>query len=589
MNIIPLRVALAQINVTVGDLEGNTQKILAYMQQAHEAGSHIVCTPELALTGYPPEDLLLKPGFVAAQLRKLDELINASRDLPGLTAVIGFVDRDHDIYNAAAIIHEGKLYGTYHKHYLPNYGVFDENRYFQSGRKAPIFLINGVHVGINICEDIWYPTGPMTLQGHAGAEVIVNINGSPYYAGKGIFREEMLATRAADNGVIVVYLNMVGGQDELVFDGDSMVFNEQGALIARAREFAEEMLIVDLDTASVFRSRLHDPRRRQERLQEDSHVVPIIKISDERSHESLLEPPIHPLGAPQRIEPKMEPLEEIYAALVLGTRDYVHKTGFKRALIGLSGGIDSSLTAAIAVDALGAENILGISMPSGYSSEGSKTDAQELAENLGIKFLTIPIEETFRTSLKMLKPAFGESDPGLAGENLQARIRGNILMSISNKFGAIVLTTGNKSEMATGYSTLYGDMAGGFAVLKDVLKTLVYELSVYRNTLGEKPVIPQTVIAKPPSAELRPEQKDIDSLPPYEVLDPILKAYAEDDRSFEEILAMGFERKTVERVMRLVDVSEYKRRQAPPGVKITTRAFGRDRRLPITNKFRDQG
>jgi NAD+ synthase (glutamine-hydrolysing) len=415
----------------------------------------------------------------------------------------------------------------------------------------------------------------------------VNINGSPYYAGKGTFREEMLATRAADNGVIVAYLNMVGGQDELVFDGDSMVFNEQGALIARAREFAEDMLIVDLDTASVFRSRLHDPRRRQERLREDPNVVPIIEISDERSQESLLVPPIHPLGAPQRIEPKMEPLEEIYAALVLGTRDYVHKTGFKKALIALSGGIDSSLTAAIAVDALGAENILGISMPSGYSSEGSKTDAQELAENLGVEFLTIPIEETFRTSLKMLKPAFGESDPGLAGENLQARIRGNVLMSISNKFGAIVLTTGNKSEMATGYSTLYGDMAGGFAVLKDVLKTLVYELSVYRNTLGEKPVIPQTVIAKPPSAELRPEQKDIDSLPPYEVLDPILKAYAEDDRSFEEILAMGFERKTVERVMHLVDVSEYKRRQAPPGVKITTRAFGRDRRLPITNKYRE--
>jgi NAD+ synthase (glutamine-hydrolysing) len=587
MNIIPLRVALAQINVTVGDLEGNTQKILAYMQQAYAAGSHIVCTPELALTGYPPEDLLLKPGFVAAQLRKLDELISASRDLPGLTAVIGFVDRDHDIYNAAAIIHEGKLYGTYHKHYLPNYGVFDENRYFQSGRKAPIFLINGVYVGINICEDVWYPTGPMTLQAHAGAEVIININGSPYYAGKGLFREEMLATRAADNGVIVVYLNMIGGQDELVFDGDSMVFNEQGGLIARAREFVEEMLLVDLDTASVFRSRLHDPRRRQERLQEDTHLVPIIKISDKRSHESLLEPPIHPLGAPQRIEPKMEPLEEIYAALVLGTRDYVHKTGFKKALIGLSGGIDSSLTAAIAVDALGSENILGISMPSGYSSEGSKTDARELAENLGIEFLTIPIEKTFRTSLEMLKPAFGESDPGLAGENLQARIRGNILMSISNKFGAIVLTTGNKSEVATGYCTLYGDMAGGFAVLKDVLKTLVFELCVYRNTLGEKPVIPQTVIEKPPSAELRPEQRDTDSLPPYEILDPILKAYAEDDRSFEEILAMGFDRKTVERVMRLVDLSEYKRRQAPPGVKITTRAFGRDRRLPITNRYRE--
>jgi len=589
MNIIPLRVALAQINVTVGDLEGNAEKMLVSMRQAHEAGAHIVCFPELALAGYPPEDLLLKPGFVADNLRKLDEMIDASRDLPGLTAVIGFVDRDQDIYNAAAIISEGRLCGTYHKHYLPNYGVFDENRYFQAGHKAPIFLINGVHVGVTICEDVWYPTGPMTLQVHAGAEVILNINGSPYYAGKGIFREEMLATRAADNSVIVAYLNMVGGQDELVFDGGSMVFNEQGALIARAKEFAEDMLIVDLDTASVFRSRLHDPRRRQERLQVDADVVPVITISDEPAQPSPSLVLLHPLGAPQRIEPKMERLEEIYAALVLGTRDYVRKTGFKQAIIALSGGIDSSLTAVIAVDALGAENVLGISMPSGYSSEGSKTDAQELAENLGIKFLTIPIEETFRTSLKTLQPALGEGDPGLAAENLQARIRGNILMTISNKLGPIVLTTGNKSEMATGYATLYGDMAGGFAVLKDVLKTLLYELAVYCKTLGDRPVIPQSVIDKVPSAELRPDQKDTDSLPPYDILDPILKAYVEDDRSFEELMAMGFERKTVERVMRLVDTSEYKRRQAPPGVKITTRAFGRDRRLPITNRYRETG
>src|SRR5438270_6335647 len=486
MNIIPLRVALAQINVTVGDLQGNKEKILAYMQQAHAAGSHIVCTPELALTGYPPEDLLLKPGFVAAQLHKLDELINASRDLPGLTAVIGFVDRDHDIYNAAAIIHEGKLFGTYHKHYLPNYGVFDENRYFQSGRKAPIFLINDVHVGVNICEDVWYPTGPMTLQAYAGAEVIININGSPYYTGKGTFRETMLATRAADNGVIVAYLNMVGGQDELVFDGGSMVFNEQGTLIARAKEFEEDMLIVDLDTASVFRSRLHDPRRRQERFQVTSDEVPIIPLPA-RDYPSRTEHSQVVLGAPQRIEPKMEYLQEIYAALVLGTGDYVRKTGFKKAIIGLSGGIDSSLTAVIAVDALGAENVLGISMPSGYSSQGSKTDAQQLAENLGIQFMTIPIEETFRAALKMLEPALGEGEQGLAAENLQARIRGNILMAISNKLGPIVLTTGNKSEMATGYSTLYGDMAGGFAVLKDVLKTLVYELCIYRNSLGNRP------------------------------------------------------------------------------------------------------
>lgn len=613
MNILPFRVALAQINVTVGDFEGNARKILDAMRQAHAAGVHVMCVPELALAGYPPEDLLLKPGFVADNLRKLHALIEASRDLPGLVSVIGFVDRDIDIYNAAAVISEGELAGVYHKHYLPNYGVFDENRYFQAGQKAPIFVINNVRVGVNICEDVWYPTGPMTMQAYAGAEVIININGSPYYAKKGTFRQEMMATRAADNGVIVVYLNMVGGQDELVFDGGSMVFNEQGTLIARAKQFTEDLLIVDLDTASVFRSRLHDPRRRQERLQVNAADVPVISVAPlsggytqyifpsanaadvpvipvatiALTPQKTLPIPIPVLEAPQRIEPKMSYLEEIYTALVLGTGDYVRKTGFKKAILGLSGGIDSSLTAVIAVDALGAENVLGISMPSGYSSEGSKTDAQELAEHLGIQYLTIPIEDTFRSSLKMLQPTLGEGDYGLAAENLQARIRGNILMTVSNKLGPIVLTAGNKSEMATGYSTLYGDMAGGFAVLKDVLKTLVYQLCIYRNSIGDKPVIPQAVIDKPPSAELRPDQKDVDSLPPYDMLDPILRAYAEEDRSFQEIVAMGHDKAIVERVMRLVDISEYKRRQAPPGVKITPRAFGRDRRLPITNKYRE--
>src|SRR5438067_692950 len=466
MNILPLRVALGQINVTVGDLEGNARKIRTAMQRAHDAGTHVVCFPELALTGYPPEDLLLKPGFVADNLRTLHELVQFSRGLQGLTSAIGFVDRDHDIYNAAAVLYEGRLVGVYHKHFMPNYGVFDENRYFSAGRTAPIFLLHDVHIGINICEDIWYPTGPLTKQAHAGAEVIININGSPYYAGKETFREEMIATRAADNGVIVVYINLVGGQDELVFDGGSMIFNEQGKLIARGKQFAEDLLIVDLDTASVFRSRLHDPRRRQERWQVTQDDVPILTI-DTRP----LTPPDNNtvvLGAPQRIEPKMGRLQEIYSALVLGTGDYIRKCGFRQAIIGLSGGIDSSLTAAIAVDALGAENVLGISMPSGYSSEGSKTDAQLLAENLGIQYMTIPIEETFRTSVKMMRPALGDEDTGLALENLQARIRGNILMTLSNKLGPIVLTTGNKSEMATGYSTLYGDMAGGLAVLKDV-------------------------------------------------------------------------------------------------------------------------
>ncbi len=589
MNIIPLRVALAQVNMTVGDLHGNQMKILKAMRQAHDVGAHIVCLPELALTGYPPEDLLLKPGFVADNQAALMELIVASRDLTGLTAVIGFVDRVHDIYNAAAIIHEGQLSGIYHKHYLPNYGVFDENRYFQAGRKAPVFLISGVHIGVNICEDIWYPTGPMTMQARAGAEVILNINGSPFHSEKSQFRQEMLATRAADNGVIVAYLNLVGGQDELMFDGGSMVFDAEGKLIARAKQFEEDMLIVDLDTASVFRSRLHDPRRRQERLLVNADDVPLHVISSQpvktpgmaRSEESIV------IGAPQRLEPTLSRVAEVYEALVMGTGDYVRKTGFKKALIALSGGIDSSLVAAIAADALGGENVLGVSMPSGYSSDGSRSDAQELAENLGIQFLTIPIEEIFRTSLAMMGPAIGEEDPGLAGENLQARIRGNILMTISNKLGPIVLTTGNKSEMAVGYCTLYGDMAGGFAVLKDTLKTLVYELCIYRNSISREPVIPQAVIDKPPSAELRPGQKDTDSLPPYDVLDPILRAYVEQDRSLEEIIAMGFDEATVQHVTRLVDLSEYKRRQSPPGVKITTRAFGRDRRLPITNRYRE--
>src|SRR5438105_4700942 len=475
MNILPLRVALAQVNVTVGDLEGNARKILTSMQQAYAAGAHIVCLPELALTGYPPEDLLLKPEFVADNLRQLHYLVSESDHMPELTAVVVFVDRDYDIYNAAAIINSGKLLGVYHKHYLPNYGVFDENRYFQAGRQAPICSINDVHVGVNICEDVWYPTGPMTMQAHAGAEVILNINGSPYYAGKETFRQEMLATRAADNSVIVVYLNMVGGQDELVFDGDSMVFNEAGTLIARAKEFEEDMLVVDLDTASVFRTRLHDPRRRQERLLLDKDQVPKITIYEEPSLTPAMAKTKIVLDAPQRTEPKMGRLQEIYSALVLCTGDYVRKNNFKQVIIGLSGGIDSSLTATIAVDALGAENVLGVSMPSGYSSQGSRTDAQELADNLGIHMLTIPIEDIFRTALKVLQPALGEGDPGIAAENLQARIRGNILMAISNKQNALVLTTGNKSEMATGYSTLYGDMAGGFAVIKDVLKTLVYE------------------------------------------------------------------------------------------------------------------
>ncbi len=594
-----LRIALAQINSVVGDLEGNVRLIWDYMAQASQAGANLVCFPELALTGYPPEDLLLKPGFVADNLRALDELVERSADYPSLTVVVGFVDREVDIYNAAAVIHNGRLAGVYHKQYLPNYSVFDEKRYFQAGTLSPVFEIDGVQVGVNICEDIWYPTGPTTLQAHAGAELLVNINASPYSAGKSEFREKMIATRAADNGLIVAYVNLVGGQDELVFDGSSIIFDQSGNLIARGKHCEEDLLLADLDIEAVFRTRLHDPRRRQERLAFTDGQVPHIKVT-ESAHDRLRQngrqgphPALESLQqadyaprTPARVEPRPEHVAEIYSALVLGTRDYVRKNGFTQVVIGLSGGIDSALTAAIAVDALGWQNVIGVSMPSRFSSEGSKNDAQLLAERLGIRYLTIPIEAPFSAMLETLEPVFAGTQPGLAEENIQARLRGNILMALSNKFGWLVLTTGNKSEMATGYATLYGDMAGGFAVLKDVFKTLVYELARYRNSWPSGWVIPQAIIDKEPSAELRPNQRDVDSLPPYPVLDPILRAYVEDDRTFEEMLEMGFESATVQKVMALVDKSEYKRRQAPPGIKITQRAFGRDRRLPLTSLYR---
>jgi NAD+ synthase (glutamine-hydrolysing) len=596
-----LRIALAQINAVVGDLEGNLRLILEGAEQAAQAGSDLVAFPELALTGYPPEDLLLKPGFVADNLRALDELVRRSADYPTLTIVTGFVDRQVDIYNAAAVIHNGRLAGVYYKQYLPNYGVFDENRYFQAGTLSPVFEINGVQVGVNICEDIWYPTGPATLQAYAGAEVLVNINASPYHAGKGEFREKMLATRAADNGLIVAYLNMVGGQDELIFDGNSVVFDQSGNLIARGKHCVEDLLLADLDVEAVFRTRLHDPRRRKERLEFTDGQVPRIIVTDQaddhpgqngrqRQHpaRASLERSDYSLRTPARIEPLPGRLAEIYQALVLGTRDYTHKNGFQQAVIGISGGIDSALTTVIAVDALGAEHVIGVSMPARYSSEGSKSDARELAGRLGIRLLTISIDDMFSAALEALAPAFAGTTPGLAEENIQARLRGTTWMALSNKFGWLVLTAGNKSEMATGYATLYGDMAGGFAVLKDVFKTLVYDLARYRNTLTPGGVIPQAILDKAPSAELRPDQRDVDSLPPYPILDPILRAYVEDDRTFEEMLALGFDAATVQKVMTLVDKSEYKRRQAPPGIKITQRAFGRDRRLPLTSAYRGQ-
>jgi NAD+ synthase (glutamine-hydrolysing) len=570
-----LRLAMAQINVVVGDIEGNAQKIIDWIDRARDADADIVTFPELALTGYPPEDLLLKPQFIDANLAALDKIISRTRDI---TAVIGFVDRKDDIFNAAAIVQNGKLVTAYHKIYLPNYGVFDEFRYFQPGKRCPVFQIGPATIGVSICEDIWYPDGPVFQQAlSGGAEIIINISSSPYHAGKRRWREQMLATRAADNTVVVAYSNLVGGQDELVFDGDSLVFDENGDLITRGKQFEEDLVVVDLDIESVFRRRLHDPRRRQQKLSETTSPEVFQLASRQRPHGAL-----SVTTQPESLAPDAE----IYQALVVGTRDYVVKNGFKKVVLGLSGGIDSALTACIAVDALGRENVVGVLMPSEFSSRGSIEDSEHLGKNLGIELLTIPITDVFHAFKGALKAGFKGAKPDVTEENLQARIRGTYLMSLSNKFGWLVLSTGNKSEVSSGYCTLYGDMAGGFAVLKDVMKTTVFRLAEHCNRLASRERIPRIIIDKPPSAELRPNQLDTDALPPYEVLDPILKAYVEEDRSFSEIVDMGFDEQLVRRVIRMVDTNEYKRRQAAPGVKITPRAFGRDRRMPITNRFR---
>ena len=572
-----LRLAMAQINVVVGDVEGNGRKIIEWIDRARDVDADIVTFPELALTGYPPEDLLLKPQFIDANLAALQKVIDASRDI---TVVVGFVDRQDDIFNAAAIVQSGTLVTTYHKIYLPNYGVFDEFRYFQAGRRCPVLQLDNATIGISICEDIWYPDGPVFEQAlSGGAEIIINISSSPYHAGKGRWRERMLATRAADNAVIVAYNNLVGAQDELVFDGDSLIFDENGDLVARGKQFEEDLIVVDLDVESVFRRRLHDPRRRQQKLNaEPSQLWRLTSHPRERK----------PLPAPPAPQPLNEDAE-IYQALVLGTRDYVRKNGFKKVVLGLSGGIDSALTACVAVDALGSENVVGVLMPSKFSSRGSVEDSERLGKNLGIELITIPITEVHDSFLEALKPGFKGAKPDVTEENLQARIRGMYLMALSNKFGWIVLSTGNKSEVSTGYCTLYGDMAGGFALLKDVMKTTVYRLAAHYNRVNGGDRIPRAIIEKPPSAELRPNQLDTDTLPDYAVLDPILEAYVEQDRSLAEIVEMGFDEKLVSRVIRMVDTNEYKRRQAAPGVKITPRAFGRDRRMPITNRFSRHG
>jgi len=574
-----LRIAMAQINTTVGDFDGNVKKILGAIDTARTLKADIVTLPELAICGYPPEDLLLKPQFIQANLQSLQKIVEASQ---GITVVVGYVDSDGDIYNAAALISDGKLMGSYHKMYLPNYGVFDENRYFRAGSECPVYVINGIGIGINICEDIWYEAGPATVQAYAGAEVIINISASPYHAGKGESREKMIATRATDNVAIFAYNNLVGGQDELVFDGHSLLIDERGNLITRGNQFEEDFIIADLDIEAVFRARLHDPRWRKE--------SPLIGKTGWQQTKTIVSPtpangPKPPLKAHHITA--LDPAGEVYQALVLGTRDYINKNGFHKVVIGLSGGVDSAIVATIAVDALGKDNVIGISMPSRYSSAGSVTDTQKLTQNLGITLKIIPIEKPFQAYLDTLAESFAGVKPDIAEENLQARVRGNLLMALSNKFGWLVLTTGNKSEMATGYTTLYGDMAGGFAVIKDVPKTMVYKITRYRNAQAGFDLIPAAIIEKPPSAELRPDQKDSDSLPVYEILDAILTAYVEDDKSVDQIVALGFDKTIVQKAAKLVDRSEYKRRQAPPGVKITSRAFGRDRRLPLTSLFKE--
>jgi len=568
-----LRIALAQLNPTVGDLDGNVAGILAAYDQAEAAGCDIVAFGELSITGYPPEDLVLKSGFVADNLTALGMV--AART-GRCVAVVGYVASDRDLYNAAAVCVGGEVVGTYRKRVLPNYAVFDEARYFLPGDASDpyeLYVIGGVKVGISICEDVWSPTGPLAEQAAGGAELNININGSPYHAAKVSERERMLATRAADASCALVYVNQISGQDELVFDGGSMVFDAEGTLIARAALLREELLITDVEIDPVYRKRLLDPRGH--RTEEPMKLVEISAAPI--PHDDVLVGPIATM-------PEVD--AELYDAIVLGVGDYVRKNGFTDVVIGLSGGIDSTLVACIAVDALGADHVHGVSMPSRYSSDHSKSDAADLARKLGIDYRTIAIEPAFTAYLDMTSEAFAGKPADLTEENLQSRIRGTTLMALSNKFGWMVLATGNKSEMAVGYFTLYGDSVGGYAVIKDVLKTRVYDLCRYYNRRVGSEVISESVITKPPSAELRPDQRDDQSLPPYEVLDPILRLYVEEDRTAAEIIALGHEEAIVRRVARLVDLNEYKRRQSPPGVRVSPKAFGKDRRLPITNGYR---
>jgi len=571
-----VRIALAQVNPTVGDLAGNTRLVIDWIERARAAEADIVCFPELVITGYPPEDLVLKPSFVRDNLAQLDVIRGATK---GIAAVVGFVDREGDLFNAAAFLHDGELKAVYHKVFLPNYGVFDEKRYFVPGHRCPIIELDGVPIGLSVCEDCWFPSGPMAWQAEHGARLLININGSPYHYGKRAPREAMVGGRAADYGAIVVWVNTVGGQDELVFDGNSVVFDASGKVLAHASSLVEDLLVCDVDTDRPIHLSPEKLRYEAEGAERLELQVEELAVSGPGSKpKSVIE---------NRMAKPLEGAAEIYAAVVLGTQDYMRKQGFEKVVIGMSGGIDSALTAAIACDALGPQNVIAVRMPSRHTSAESLEDAAMVVENLGMQLMDFSIEPPHTGFEEILSPVFQGTKPGVAEENLQPRIRSTILHALSNKFGYIVLSTGNKSELATGYGTLYGDIAGGYAVLKDITKTTVYELCHYRNSLG--PAIPDRVMTKAPSAELKPGQKDTDSLPPYEELDPILRGYIEDDLSPEELVAAGHKPETVARVIQLVDRSEYKRRQAPPGVKITPRAFGRDRRMPIVNRYNPNG
>jgi NAD+ synthase (glutamine-hydrolysing) len=571
-----MRVALHQMNATVGDIAGNERAIRDGIRAAKDAGAQILVTPELAITGYPPEDLLLKEHFLSDAREALDRI---AADATGLVALVGFPERGNDVFNACAVCADGAVQGIYRKLRLPNYGVFDEVRYFQAGSEPAVIEVDGVTVGITICEDVWVPGRPLTDEALAGASLVVNLSASPYHAGKPADRERMLAGRARDNLVGIAFCGLVGGQDELVFDGGSVVIDHEGAVLARSPEFAEDLLVADIDPGAALSARLRDTRPRLAVRGDVPHAAHLGSFTTAPDSSGAT----NPSGAVAEL---LDGEAEVYAALVLGTRDYVRKNGFEHVVLGLSGGIDSTLVAAIAVDALGPEAVTAVIMPSPYSSSGTQDDARQLAANLGIDVLELPIAEPMEVYRRLLADVFAGREEDLTEENLQARIRGNLLMALSNKFGWLVLTTGNKSEMSVGYSTLYGDSAGGFAVIKDCPKLLVYRLVEVRAHRDPQSPIPESIVTRAPSAELRPDQRDDDSLPPYEILDAILYGYVEEDLGREQLIARGLPAEDVDRVIRLVDLAEYKRRQQPPGIKVTSKAFGRDRRVPITNRYR---